>query len=101
MTEAALTVDGDRRWVLSGALDFSSVPTTWQALEKLLTAGDAVTLSLAGVTQSNSAGLVMLVEARDVARRADCRLNLVDIPRELLDLASMSQCETLLTQNPG
>lgn len=101
MTGAALTADGDKRWVLSGVLDFSTVPATWQALEQLLTAGDAVTLSLADVTRSNSAGLVMLIEARDVARRAACRLSLVDIPRELLDLASMSQCETLITQNPG
>jgi len=72
------------------------VPDVWPALEQALCKGPGVTLSLAGVERSNSAALAMLVEARDVARRRGCALRLVDVPRELLDLASMSQCEDLL-----
>jgi len=96
---AALTAAGDGRWVLDGVLDFSTVPTVWPTLEKLLKAGGAVSLSLAKVSQTNSAGLVMLVEARDLARRSGCRLELLDIPAEMLALARMSRCETLLSRN--
>ena len=99
MNAAALTAAGDGRWVLDGVLDFSTVPTVWPTLEKLLKAGGAVSLSLAKVSKTNSAGLVMLVEARDLARRSGCRLELLDIPAEMLALARMSRCETLLSRN--
>ena len=101
MSEATLKPAGRGRWKLAGILDFSSVPALWPALEGLLKAGGRLTLSLAGVRQTNSAGLVLLVEARDLARRSDCSLSLTDIPAELLDLARMSRCETLLVGDPS
>lgn len=99
MSDASLTESGDARWELAGALNFSSVPQLWPALEELVRAGGSLTLSLSGVSQSNSAGLVMLVEARDLARRRQCQLRLVDVPAELLDLARMSRCEELISEN--
>ncbi len=99
MSDATLTAAGKRRWVIAGVLDFQTVPAIWSELEKVLVGGEPVTLSLAKVRRTNSAGLVLLVEARDVARRTGCRLDLVDLPAELLDLARMSRCETLIGQN--
>ena len=99
MSDADLSAAGEGRWELAGALDFSSVPTVWPALEELLRSGGQLTLSLAGVNHSNSAGLVLLVEARDIARRVNCQLRLVDIPGELLDLARISSCEELIVEN--
>jgi phospholipid transport system transporter-binding protein len=96
---ASLAASGDARWELAGALDFSSVPEIWLSLEKLLRAGGELTLSLSGVNHANSAGLVLLVEARDLARQGNCQLKLVDIPEELLDLARMSRCEDLIAVN--
>lgn len=98
MNEAVLTPAGDRRWMLEGVLDFYTVPTVWPVLEKLLRAGDPLTLSLAKVSRTNSAGLVMLVEAFDLARKTGSRLELVDLPAEMLDLARMSRCESLIGQ---
>jgi len=99
VSDASLNASGDGRWELAGALDFSSVPQLWPSLEKLLRAGEKLTLSLAGVSHANSAGLVLLVEARDLARRGSCQLQLVDVPGELLDLARMSGCEELVAGN--
>ncbi|MGB5450744.1 MAG: STAS domain-containing protein [Sedimenticolaceae bacterium] len=99
MNDAALTPSGDGSWVLGGVLDFSSVPKIWSGLEKLLNEGADLRLSLADVSQANSAGLVMLVEARDLARRNRCRLQLTDLPPGLLALARMSRCEELIEQN--
>lgn len=96
MSEATLSPQGDGRWTLAGSLDFATVPGAWSQLEKLLRAGGPVTLSLGGVTQANSAALALLLEARDLARRSGSALRLVEVPAELLDLARMSQCETLL-----
>lgn len=99
MSDAGLSAAGEGRWELAGALDFSSVPAVWPALEKLLRTGGQLTLSLAGVSHANSAGLVLLLEARDIARRVNCQLRLVDIPGELLDLARISSCEELIAGN--
>ena len=99
MTGATFTPAGKGRWALKGVLDFSSVADVWPELEKLLKTSTSMTVSLAGVRQSNSAGVVMLVEARDLARRSRCRLQLVDLPAGMVDLARMSRCDTLITQN--
>jgi phospholipid transport system transporter-binding protein len=86
--------------VVGGVLDFDTVPEIWPALDALLTetSDSQLTLSLAGVSQANSAGLVLLLEARDRARQLNCRLDLVHVPRDLHDLASMSQCEALIAE---
>ena len=97
MTEVSLSEAGDGRWALSGDLDFTTVPQVWPALEQILGRGQPVRLSLDRVGHTNSAGLVMLIEALDVARRAGSALSLVDIPAELRDLARMSSCEELIT----
>jgi phospholipid transport system transporter-binding protein len=99
MTEASLGPAGKARWALRGVLDFGSVPVVWPQFEQLLRGGGDLTVSLAGVEWTNSAGLVMLLEARDLARRCRCSLHLVDVPPELLDLARMSRCEELIEQD--
>ena len=96
MSTARLSASGGTHWQLAGDLNFSSVPQLWPSLQRLLTADHSVTLSLAGVTHANSAGLVVLLEAVDRARQTGCTLHLSDVPEELLDLARMSNCEAVL-----
>ena len=101
MNEASLAQAGDARWALRGVLDFGSVPVVWPRLEQLLRGGGDLTVSLADVESANSAGLVMLLEAQDLAHRCRCSLHLVDVPAELLALAQMSGCEDLIEQDAG
>ncbi|MCB1722075.1 MAG: STAS domain-containing protein [Chromatiaceae bacterium] len=96
MSQAALREADGGRWRLSGVLDFASVPVVWPDLQRALSGQRSLTLTLDGVERSNSAGLVLLVEAIDAARTAGCALELADIPDELLDLARMSNCVDLL-----
>ena len=96
MSGIELAAAGEGRLRLSGDLDFASVAEVWPRLEARLTRGGRLTLSLDGVSRSNSAGLVLLVEALDVARQRGCRLALADLPAGLLDLARMSRCDALL-----
>lgn len=100
MTAPSLTPSGDGRWVISGTLDFAAVPDLWPKLEALIREQPRLTLSLSGVDQVNSAGLVMLVEARHRAQQHQCQLELIDVPPALRDLADMSQCDTLLASAP-
>lgn len=101
MSAVELAAAGAGRWRLAGELDFASVADVWPRLDAQLTRGGQVTLSLDGVSASNSAGLVLLVEALDVARQRGCRLALTDLPAGLLDLARMSRCDALLGGAPG
>jgi anti-anti-sigma factor len=94
--ETQLQATGKGRWAVKGSLDFAAVPRIWDELARLISTGDPVTLSLGSVDSANSAGLVLLLEARDLARKSGCRLSLVDIPPALNALASMSQAETLI-----
>lgn len=96
MSGASLTDAGGGRWVLGGALDFSSVPQVWPSLEALLGKAGELAVSLSDVDHTNSAGLVMLIEALDVAKDAGCALSLVDMPSEMLDLARLCGCEHLI-----
>ena len=99
MSQATLEQTAKGGWKLTGVLDFASVPEVWPALERLLKTNRRLSVSLGGVVQTNSAGLVLLVEARDLARRSHCKLQLIDLPAELLDLARMSRCEGLIAKN--
>jgi phospholipid transport system transporter-binding protein len=101
MSGASLGPVGEAGWALCGVLDFDSVPAVWRQFVPLIQRDTELTVSLAQVERSNSAGLVLLLEARDLARRRHCRLRLLDIPPELLDLARMSRCDRLIGDNPG
>lgn len=96
MNGAALNRSSPGHWTLQGTLDFATVPTIWPSIAELIRSNATVSLSLEAIDKANSAGLAMLVEARDLARQTGCRLQLSEIPRDLLDLASISQCEGLV-----
>ena len=87
---------GPRRWGLKGALDFSTVPAALAALQALWAEPGTVTLSLHGVSKSNSAGLALLLECLEQARAHQVTLVLENLPAGLRDLARMSNAEGLL-----
>ena len=96
MSAATITPLGEGRFGVSGVLDFSTVAAL---LPQGLTAfADAsrVELDLAGVTRANSAGLVLLLEWLDHARRRGQSLRLAHLPASLADIARISNCLTLL-----
>jgi phospholipid transport system transporter-binding protein len=96
MTLASLSAAGDGRWRLAGDLDFTTVPDVWDQLAPMVEQRHELSLSLQGVGRTNSAALALLIEALDHARRHGCKLQFSDLPADLLDLARMSRCDTLL-----
>lgn len=96
MSGAALSGGENGVWNLSGAVDFGTVPEIWSSLRPVIADHPEVTLSLRGVVHANSASLALMLEARELAERVGCDLKLVDLPTALLDLARMSQSETLI-----
>ncbi len=81
---------------LSGVLDFSTVPGVWPSLARRIRQSKRLTVSLAGVEKANSAALALLLEGLELARHSNCDLEYSDIPRELLELARVSNVETII-----
>jgi phospholipid transport system transporter-binding protein len=96
MAEAQLSDNGAGEAVLSGTLDFSSVPVLWPELQRLIARESRIELSLADVASSNSAGLALLLEAVQKASADAHELRLKDVPRGLLDLARLSNLAGVL-----
>ena len=81
---------------LSGILDFSTVPDVWPSLARKIGQSRRLSVSLAGVEKANSAALALLLEGLELARKSGCELEYRDIPRELLELARVSNVEAIL-----
>lgn len=96
MGEARLQSDGAGSAGLYGKLDFQSVPVLWPELVRLIEDRQNLALSLAGVSSANSAGLALLLEAIELARRNGAQLRIVDLPGGLQDLARLSNVQDLL-----
>ncbi|RMG32917.1 MAG: STAS domain-containing protein [Gammaproteobacteria bacterium] len=101
MTEAVLHEAGDGVVVLGGVLDFASVPAIWEQLRERIAQESALTLSLGQVRQANSAALALLLEAVALARACSHRLTLENMPRNLLELAELSNVTFLLAVAPA
>jgi phospholipid transport system transporter-binding protein len=88
-------LDGERVAV-KGALDFGTVGALLAGGTAAIAAGRATFIDLAGVTQSDSAGLALLLEWMSVARAAKRALRFENVPQQLQQLARLSEVEELL-----
>jgi len=100
MSEASLQADGGHRWVISGRLDFDTVPRLWSQLAGQLGGAECV-LDLGGVSGANSAGLALLLEAHAEAHRHGGCLRVQGLPDSLSQLAAISGLTPLLDELRG
>jgi len=84
---------GEGVWALSGSLTFESVPERWREILALLDGASGLTLDLAGVTRTDSAGLALLVECMREARRKGVEVRFRSIPEQLLAVAGASRLQ--------
>lgn len=100
MTATLACAAGGTSCRIEGDLDFHTVPALWQQIDQRLAEGDLV-LDLGGVGAVNSAGLVLLLEAREVAMRRGVGLAIESIPPAIYDIAAMYNARQLLPDNPA
>lgn len=94
---ASLELDSDRAR-LTGALGFGTVTALLPAGAAAIRDGRAGVIDLAAVTGSDSAGLALLIEWLSIARTAARALRYEHVPEPLLQLARLSDVESLLQQ---
>jgi phospholipid transport system transporter-binding protein len=93
---AQLAERGEGRCALSGALTLETAPWLWKQLSEggLLTG--AKEADLAGVTESDSAGLALLVAWRASRQQAGGDIVLVNVPERLRALAALTGAQPAL-----
>lgn len=98
MSTASLEALGDARYRISGVLDAVTTP---KLLEESTTkfseqSGADIHVDLGGVTESDSAGLALVIEWLRLARQRGQRMNFANLPKQLLALARISEVEALV-----
>jgi phospholipid transport system transporter-binding protein len=95
-TAAFEVQDGDRSRV-NGVLHFTTVTALLRAGIEAIGNGRAAVIDLSGVSDSDSAGLALLIEWLSVAKSENRSLRYENVPAQLHQLARLSDVEDLLT----
>ena len=93
---AALEVEDGARARVRGPLHFSTVSALLAVGREAIEAGRADVIDLSEVGASDSSGLALLIEWLAVAKQAKRHLRYDNIPRQLQELAHLSDVEELL-----
>jgi phospholipid transport system transporter-binding protein len=88
--------EGERSRV-NGVLHFTTVTALLNDGSAAIGNGRAGVIDLAGVKDSDSSGLALLIEWLSIARAAKLSLRYENIPVQLQQLARLSEVEELLT----
>ena len=94
-SKAVVEQSGDTVMV-SGVLDFTSANDALESVSSYIRANNALDIDLAGVVESNSAGLALLIEWLAVARREGHSVTFHHIPDSLRQLAGVCQVDGLI-----
>lgn len=81
---------------IAGDLTFETVRCLRERGSELFREGGDVTLDLNAVTRADSAGLALMVEWLRHAKRMRARLQVVNMPDQMLEIARMSKLESIL-----
>jgi phospholipid transport system transporter-binding protein len=96
LSSASLLPGTYNGFAVRGVLDFATVASLAAEGERLLTGPGAVEIDLSGVTSANSAGLALLLEWLDLARRRQLRLRFRNLPEPLVRLAELTNLTEVL-----
>ena len=79
-------------YAIEGEINNQTTPEISQQLKKLISnvTGKNVTLDLALVSRSDSAGVALLVEIMQLANSSDLTLSFTNLPQQMQDIAGLS-----------
>lgn len=93
---ASFEVGSDGRGHVAGSLGFETVSALLASGSDAIVTGRAAVIDLGAVTVSDSSGLALLIEWLSVAKQAGQPLKYENIPRQLLQLARLSEVDALI-----
>lgn len=87
--EEQIQLQSDGQYLITGDLDFHTVPRIWSASQSLFAGGKSLTVDLSGVESSNSAGLALLIEWIRFADSNNCSIKFLNLPDQMLQVAQL------------
>ncbi len=93
---ATLEPVGAGRFRVSGVLDASTTPALLEQSRERFAHEKSVEVDFAQVTESDSAGMALLIEWMRLARRQGQKLRFSNIPAQIAALARISEVDDLL-----
>lgn len=98
MSTASFETAGEGRYRVAGVLDATTVPLLLRESEARIanTSSSAVEIDLSGVTESDSAGLALLLEWLRLAKQRNAKVKFENVPTQVLALARISEVEALI-----
>ena len=90
-----------RGYGVHGAMTFDSVVDLWRQSAEMFAGQTVVQIDLAQVTHTDSAGLALLVEWLREASRRGARIELLNLPAQMLALAGAANLEQVLAGKQG
>jgi phospholipid transport system transporter-binding protein len=96
MRAAAIVAYDGSHFGVEGVLDFDSVVALVAEGERLFSGQGPLDVDLRGVREANSAGLALLLEWLDLARRRKLELRYRNLPESLVRLAELTNLGGLL-----
>jgi phospholipid transport system transporter-binding protein len=87
VTEPRIQETGHGSWTLGGDLNFSTVPGLTDGLDIASAERNRISIDLAGVTRSDSAGLALLVEWLREAERLGKTIAFLNMPAQMKSIA--------------
>lgn len=99
MSSARLESLGGGRFRLSGTLDASTVAGVLEQSEGRFADAPHLYVDLGGVSESDSAGLALLIEWLRLTRQQGRTIHFANVPPQINALARISEVEDLLNAN--
>jgi len=92
LTRAEITQQNKQKYLISGTVDFSTVPDLMQRATDFfkstkLSAAEKVVIDMSQITDCNSAGLALMLEIIKNARANNIELHFENLPDNLLRIA--------------
>jgi phospholipid transport system transporter-binding protein len=96
MSAARIVARGEAGFGVEGVLDFTTVARLAAQGERMFKGAGRVEIDLQGVRSANSAGIALLLEWLDLARRRGVSLRYRNIPESLASLAGLANLSGLI-----
>lgn len=96
MSEFELADLGEGKFALSGDVSFRTAESVLRASDRLFAGGGDVQVDLSQVSQTDSAGMALLLEWLSRANGAGVHLRFVDIPQKIKAIAVTAEIDEFL-----
>ncbi len=90
MNKLNIVSTGNGQWLIHGELTFSSILQKHIDSPPFLRAGKDVILDFSQVTNTDSAGLALMIEWIKLSRHQRAQLHFKNVPKQLINLAKLS-----------